>query len=219
MAAVLLLAALAPAGEEVVADLRWEEWSFDRYPRGRVVLREDPPTGIEPPADEDLDLKWAFFGFADHHTLIFAVEFKDGKVRVWVDTNFDREFKEDPIEMRPTRTALHLRVDLSLPKRKVAYHIYRFKKDPGGVVRVSGAAHRAGNVVLEGRLRPIRLVDNNGNQRFDRPGTRFYLDLDGDGEASERVTIGRPFRVRDHGYVVRVPDRTASQSLTDLKYH
>ncbi len=145
-AAVLLLAALAPAGEEVVADLRWEKWSFDRYPRGRVVLRENPPTGIEPPAGEDLDLKWAFFGFADYQTLIFAVEFKEGKARIFVDTNFDRELKEDPIEMRATRTALHAKVDLPLPKRIVAYHIYRFDNDPDGVVRVSGAAHRAGSV-------------------------------------------------------------------------
>ena len=54
---------------------------------------------------------------------------------------------------------------------------------------------------------PVR--DWEVDQRFDQPGTRIHLDLNGDGKALERVTIGKPFRVRDGGYVVRVRGRTA----------
>jgi hypothetical protein len=213
LAAVLLLLALARAGDEVVAELGWAEWQAHRYPYGRLALREEVPEGVEPPAGEDLELLWGHFGFAEDKKLLLAVDFGEDGPRLWLDANFDGKLTEEPVVMRRggARRIPQATVELALPDRKVLYCVCRYRNDPKGVVHLAALAHRAGTVVLEGRLRRLTVVDNNGNQRFDEQGTRCRVDLDGDGQAagSEWVEIGQPFRLRDRGYVLAVLGRTA----------
>ncbi|MHC4550674.1 MAG: HEAT repeat domain-containing protein [Planctomycetota bacterium] len=208
--ALLALGALATGGaaEETTAELEWRSTERRQYASRRLSLAPQPPPGVKAPPGATHYLRQPL---AARHLLLGT-----DLTRLWVDRDFDGDLgDEEPIPLHRQRylatgTVTLLGVDL---------HFHTYVRDRRPHLYLTVVAHRAGTVVLAGRVRPLALYDRDGDLRFDGPDDRFLLDLDGDGrldrrdDSAERIVPGEPFRLRDHGYVAELVGPSAPRVL------
>jgi HEAT repeat protein len=212
---VLLLVGVA-AAEEVTADLAWRTTERRQYESSVLTLAPEPPEGVAAPEDVDTPL-YGRRAFGARHLLV-AADFAAGAWRLWVDRDFDGDLRDEaPLALGPRGHYGSGTVALPVDGDTIDVHFYKYTSDTRTRVHVMVFAHREGSVVLEGRVRKLALYDGDGDLRFDGPGDRCFLDVDGDGRLDrgpatfERIVPGRPFRLRDRGYVAGLVGPTAVQ--------
>jgi HEAT repeat protein len=207
------LVAIAGA-EELSAALEWEPGHL-----GTIHFRECPLSPAAPPgvkAPEGLaDGRFGVLELADGVRVHVAHEAGGAARGLFVDTDLDGDLAEEAPagwtcfdgSMRTTDT-----VRIPLPGESepfpVLLALQRARPDTHDRLGIVTRVHRRGWIEIGGRLRPVALVDGNGDLRFDdAQHDRAYLDLDGDGElfdgyaSFEMLRFGEPFALGRSGYV------------------
>ncbi|MHC4224587.1 MAG: hypothetical protein ACYSUN_11400, partial [Planctomycetota bacterium] len=161
----------------------------------KVSLGKAVPKGATPPAGQ----AGLLFGTADlgaAEWLLVAVDLGAKAPRLWIDSDLDSSLAdEEALPIKPPGTAWNH--DAKLGKSEL--HLYRAANCQPDHLHFYPRHHRHGSVVLAGR---VRLVVLGG-------GDALYLDIDGSGTLDtieERIDAGKPFRVRDEGYVASLPE-------------
>lgn len=227
----LLLAGSPPSraeGERVVARLDWEPERLGSIRSGRIPFRTEPIKGVHLPTTMTSP-RYARISMADTGGLDIAFDANASGPRLWVDSDGDRDLKEEKKHRMRKVGSTWQRIHRILIKYKGEQRprpvemVFQYLPQNGvDYVRVWAQAHRRGYVVLAGRLRLVALTDGRANLRFNEPEyDTLYVDIDGDGEVGstsqpyERLKLGEPFRVGDEGWIATVP--TASGRVVEFE--
>ncbi len=215
----LLLLSLSVRAEDMSAALEWEPGFLGSIWHRYYPLATAPPEGVKVPADLT-DGRFGFLELADGVRVAVADE-AGGRARgLWVDTDLDGDLAEEtPTPWTPhgssVRTTDTVRVPLPgesepLP---VMFHFQFARADAHDKLGVVSRIHRSGWIEIGNRLRPVALVDGNGDLRFaDVEHDRVYLDLDGDGElegrtnSHEMLRFGEAFALGREGFSAEPSD-------------
>jgi HEAT repeat protein len=218
-AALLLLLAATAAAEDAVADLAWEPGHVGTVWFRDWPLEPKPPEGVRIPADL-VDGRFGHFVVADGVRVAVAHEAGGGARGLWVDTDLDGDLAEEtPALWTPSGTGVRASDTVKVPipgESEPLPALFMFRRHPadahdrlGVVTRI----HRRGWIEIGARLRPVALVDGNGDLRFDDPEhDRVYLDLDGDGDLEgaaasyEMLRFGEEFALARSGYAAEAPE-------------
>ncbi|MHC5051070.1 MAG: HEAT repeat domain-containing protein [Planctomycetota bacterium] len=213
---VLLLVAVA-AAEEVTADLAWRATDRRQYKPVTLKLAPEPPEGGKALEKVEAPL-YGRRPLGDRHLLV-AADFTAGAWKLWIDRDFDGDLNdEEPVSLGPSGHYGSRTVPLQVDgDESIDVYFYKYTSDTRPRIHVIVFAHREGTVILEGRVRKLALYDRDGDLRFDGATDLFFLDVNGDsrldrGTSSfERIVVGKPFRLRDRGYVAQPVRPTAGQ--------
>lgn len=212
----LLLLSLVARAEGPSAKLEWASGHLGTvYPRF-YALGTAAPEGVKVPADL-ADGRFGVLELAGGVRIAVAHEAK-GKARgLWVDSDLDGDLAEEtPVRWSPgefwpnTTDTVRIPVPGEDQPRSVLLLFKRERSDIHDRLGVITRVHRRGWIEIGTRLRPVALVDGNGDLRFDDvEHDRAFLDLDGDGEIQtsyEELRLGEPVALGREGYAAEVPD-------------
>jgi len=217
-APVLLLLALSAWAEDPSASLEWEPGLLGAVYYRDYPLAPSPPEGVKPPPDI-ADGRFGFLELADGVRVAIAHEAGGAARGLWVDTDLDGDLAEEtPTQWTPYRSVARTTDTALIPlpgesePLSVMFYFQR-RPDVHDRVGVVSSIRRSGWIEIGGRLRPVALVDGNGDLRFaDKEHDRVYLDLDGDGElrgganSYEMLSLGEAFALGREGYAAEVSD-------------
>ncbi len=183
----LLILFAAPAWAQTTARL---EWTGGHPDRGMNIafgsLADQKPEKLVAP----IGLKqgrYRSLPLGPHHTVFLAVTAPDTPPQIWVDGQRDADLSNDygrRLDKRPYTLSLRT----VLPGDQAPSDIdVRFGWKAPDTWFWLPLVHRAGTVVLANRMRPIALIDGNGDFLFTNEGAdRVLLDTNGDGEFDMR---------------------------------
>jgi len=212
---MLLLLAMPAIAQEATARLEWEPSFIGTNQMRGYDLQANAPDGVAVPEGLSRPLYGAL-PLGEGGVLHVAVDAGTDPQLLWIDANLDgsmadsssRAFSWNGSRWEAADTVL-FKLEGEADALPVEFLFRLIDKR----LYVSTRIHRRGSVVLADRVRPVGLVDGNGDMRFDDPGhDRVYLDTDGDGRIEDRkhthevLSIGTPFRIGKHVYVIKVPD-------------
>jgi len=179
----LLILFAAPAWAQTTAQL---EWTGGHPDRGMNIAfgafaDQKPPKLIAP-----IGLKqgrYRSLALGPHHSVFLAATASGAPPQIWVDGQRDADLSNDygrRLDKRPY--TLSLRTVLPGDRAPSDIDVRFGWKAPDRWFWLP-LVHRAGTVVLANRLRPIALIDGNGDFLFtDESADRVLLDTNGDGE-------------------------------------
>ena len=226
---LLLGGGLAGAEEEegapapLGADLDWAHGSRRAYkPRG-IDLSPPPPEAPALTLDDDEQALHGRLAAGSLSVRVATVASKAG-YRLWMDADFDGDLAEErPVHFQSRGSTWEAPVVLAVPGEpgtapvRLPALLYRMKKRTSKRLYFLVPAHRAGSIVLEGRLRAVEVHDTDGDLRYGvGEHDACYVDVDGDGlldkstKSMDRIRPGTPFAIRASGYRAAVVGRMAA---------
>lgn len=218
IAVVLLLPALCVRAEELAASLDWEPdflgWVLYRY----YPLGPAAPDGVKAPSDV-ADGRFGALVLGDGIRVAVAHEAGGAMRGLWVDTDLDGDLAEEtPVPWAPYQDVFRTTDTVRIPlagEAEPCPATFLFQRAAEGHDRlgVITRVHRRGWIEIGSRIRPVALVDGNGDLRFDdKEHDRVYLDLDGNGElrsakgSYEMLRFGEAFDLGRGGYAAEMAD-------------
>lgn len=203
--------------EVVEATLEWEPSPIGPQTVMTLPLSPQAPEGVTLPTDL-VEARYARIRWGSGPGLAFAVDVSPSRPRLWVDTDLNgslldearSEWTRGPAAWTRSETVRVLYEGEGPPEEVPIRLEHPLAWEPDKV-RIVPDGHRAGTVVLAGRVRRVALADRNADLRFDdAERDRLYLDLDGDGllnvaeTGHERIEPGQPVRVGAQGWIAEV---------------
>jgi HEAT repeat protein len=205
--------------------LRWAADPALAYPTRHLTFAAAVPAKVQAPQSEAGPLLFAEGPVVGGRRWLLALEPR-ATGRLWFDADFDGDLGEETPEMVVLPERGRARVGLSFvhpeetsagaPPLDLELVLEHTAQETTARLRVR--AHREGEVVVAGRLRPVQLFDANVDLRFDEVGVdQLALDVDGDGGLSlwegalDRVDLQTPFRIGSGAYDARVLDAAGAR--------
>jgi len=185
----LLLLAAASSAQEASTQTHWVQRSLPGTQFARTLLGDEPLCKMP---DKHTARRFGALRFGER-----SVPVAIGRNQIWIDLDTDGDLSDEaPLSAVPHQDGWRVNAELALPLRLTL----RWEGDVPPAIDHLIRAHRAGEVVLEERLRPFALRDAD----HDLVPDGLLIDIDGDGKlggSHEEYALGEAFRLRDAGYV------------------